>query len=207
MILTASTCVRALNMAALNRKTSFQIELAVGLAVFLSHGSTDKEARIMLSAAYSAAGYECTHVTGIDYKTVNRRMNATAKLFERLGGSVLAWAGKHDEDQLLSSICLGLEPYEFFGVQDVLRFCAPERVLPSRPRMEVKPAPDAIAPPPTTGQDGIREMFRRASDQGQRVEVGHLAVVIPQEATRMELMELARRLLEIAANTKDLLTA
>jgi len=204
MILTIATCIRALNRAALNRKTAFQIELAVGLAVFLSYGDTAKQARQMLSEAYNSAGYECLHVTGIDYKTVNRRINATAKLFEKL--PVAVWAGSHSEDRLLSALCLGLEPYEFFSVQDVLRYCGTQQVLPSRPALQVKPAPEAIAPP-TTGQDAIRNMFRRASDQaGERVDVGPLHLVIPDEATQGDLLALAARLIEMA-QSKELLTA
>lgn len=214
MILTINTCARALNTAALNRKSAFQVELAVGLAVFLSYGSTDKDAREMLNNAYATAGYECIRVSGMDYKTVNRRINATAKLFEKLHKSVTAWAGKHSEDKLITSLCRGLEPYEFMSVQDVVRYCSPERALPKRQTaLSVKPNADAISAPtptpaPTTGQDSIRAMFRRASDHvpegSRRVEVGHLSVVIPPEATKDDLMELARTLLEMA---KDLLTA
>lgn len=207
MILTITTCARALNNAALNRKSAFQMELAVGLAVFLSYGSTDKEAREMLTNIYATAGYECTRVTGMDYKTVNRRINATSKLFEKLHKSVTAWAGKHGEDRLLAALCLGLEPYEFMSVQDVLRYCSPDRALPKRQTvLSVKPNADAISAP-TTGQQVIRDMFRRASDHvpegSRRVEVGPLSVVIPPEATKDDLMELARTLLEMA---KDLLT-
>lgn len=207
-LISAETCVAALNIAAFNRKTAFRVEMAVGLAVFLVHGGAGRDARRMLSKAYNSAGYECVQVTGIDYKTVNRRINATAALYEKL--PVKTWAGKHSENNLLAALCAGLEPYEFYGVRDVQRYCSPEKVLP--PRRQIVPAPDVLAPGANhTGQDAIKAMFRRASDQvaegARRVEVGHIAVVIPAETTREELVVMARKLLEMAAETKELLTA
>lgn len=201
MILTIDTCIRTLYGAAMNRRTAFQTELAVGLAVFLAHGSTDKPARAMLCGAYNAAGYDCVASTGMDYKTVNRRINATACLFEKL--PVVLWAGKHKEDKLIVSLFNGLAPYEFFTVQDVMRFCSPERYLPTRQPISITPDPDALTAP-GSGQQTINDMFRRAEDRGRRVESGHLHFVIPEDATRDELVALATKLLEIAG---ELLTA
>lgn len=212
ILLTAETCVEALNMAAINRKTAFRIELAVGLGVFLANGGAGHDAKRLLNQAYASAGYECLLVTGIDYKTVNRRINATADLYDQLHASVAKWAGKHGNKELLSALCVGLEPYQFFTVKDVQRYCHPSRTLPPvRTTTPVVPAYDAMDIPVATGQEVITQMFRRASDQmtegAKRVEVGHLTLVIPQETTVDELISLARQLLDMASESKELLTA
>lgn len=209
ILLSAETCVQALNAAAINRKTAFRVELAVGLGVFLAHGGASRDARRMLNQAYASAGYECATVMGIDYKTVNRRINATADLFETL--PVAKWVGKHSEDALLSALCLGLEPYEFFTVKDVQRYCAPERTLPPVRAVPIVPAYDALDAPVATGQEVISQMFRRAGDQVQdgerRIEAGHLELRIPKDTTLDEIMGLVRQLLDIASESKELLTA
>lgn len=203
MKLSIETCADALRGAAMNRKAAFQTELAVGLAVFLHAGDTTPEARTNLCAAYAGAGYQCLTTSGIDYKTINRRINATAELFHRV--PVATWAGKHSELLLLKAITLGLEPYELLNVQDVVRFCNPQK-LPPKTR-SVEPHTGILAGP-TTGQGKVIDLFRRAADavaKGARhVETKHLALMVPDSASRDELIELAGKLLAMA---NELLTA
>lgn len=201
MKLSIETCISALTRALLNRRTAFQLELAVGLAVFLTQGGAGRDGRVMLCEVYAAAGYQCTSVTGIDYKTINRRINATATLYERL--AVAKWAGKHVEGDLIQAICIGVAAYEFYGVADVQRFC---QVDPTPP---VQGEPLRVTPNPAilTGQSKVIEQFRRAADKpGRHVETSHLTVTIPDGTPRNELIELARKLLELA-DAKELLTA
>lgn len=193
--LTAETCISALNVAALNRRNAFRVELAVSLGVFLVNGGTGRDARKLLNAVYAGAGYECHTSSGFDYKTINRRINVAAELFERL--PVAKWVGKHSENELLSSLCVGLEPYEFCGVRDIQRYCQPDRKLPPRRQIEITPAPEVLSVPEPAP----------SPQPGRRVEVGHLALVIPPDATSEELIAMARRLLEIASEPKELLTA
>lgn len=201
MNLTIETCANALTHAALNRKLILQLELAVGLCVFALHGSTDRDGRTMLNAAYAAAGYRCTHISEMDYKTVNRRINATASLFEQL--PILKWVGELSEIDAIRAVCDGLEPYELFTIQDVLRYAAPQKV---RPQLAVKPNADILAGP-TTGQQIIAQQFRRAVDQpGQTIHTDHLQLTIPHGTPRAELIDMAMQLMALA-KANELLTA
>lgn len=209
MKLSIETCVTALNSAAMNRRAAVQLELTVGLAVFHAHGGAGKEARQALNEAYAAAGYRCLQATEMDYKTINRRINAAADLYENL--PVAKWAGKHGEDAMLQSIHTGLVPYEFFTIADVLRFCTP----PAKEGAPVKAQPHQtiLSPssnPGTTGQDKVIAQFRRAADQvahgARHVETPHLAITIPKDTSPEEMIEMAMKLLELA-KAKDLLTA
>lgn len=210
--LSVETCAKALNTAAINRKSAFQTELSVGLAIFLVVGGTHKEARRVLCETYAAAGYQCLRPVDMDYKTVNRRINATADLFNKV--QVKSWAGKHSEGDMLRAIYIGLEPYELLTVADVQRFCNPPKKH-AAPTV-VKPHAAVLSGPSTpsnnhTGQAKVVEMFRRAADQVQKgadhIETKHLALVIPANATRDELIQMAQKLLALAEKKKELLTA
>jgi len=201
MKLTIEVCATALAHAALNRKMILQLELAVGLCVFALHGSTDREARAMLNAAYAAAGYHCTHINEMDYKTVNRRINATASLFENL--PIKKWVGHLSDMDAIKAVCEGLEPYELFTIQDVLRYAAPAKV---RPKLAVKPNA-TILTGPTTGHDKVVQQFRRAVDQpGQTLTTEHLQMTIPHGTPRAELIDMAMQLMTMA-KANELLTA
>lgn len=210
MKLSIETCVQALNNAALNRKAAMQLELSVSLGVFLVHGGASKEAKQALTETYAAAGYRCIRANEMDYKTVNRRVNAAALLYENL--PVTKWAGKHGEGALLQSIHMGLSPYEFYTISDVLRFCTPA-AKPTGPKVEAEPHGTILTPTPhqrTTGQDKVIAQFRRAADQvakgARHIETPHLALMIPEGTTPEEMIEMAMKLLELA-KAKDLLTA
>lgn len=198
------TCVAEMTRAALNRKAALQIELAVGLAVFL----TAEDPKVTLCEVYANAGYQCLLPSGIDYKTVNRRINATGDLFKFVTADRIGkWTGKHSEDKMIAAIVLGLEPYEIVGIADVQRLQLP---LKTKVGAYTRAAPHTgILKGPTTGQDGIKEMFRRASDQapGVRVATEHLTLIIPEGITSAELVEMASSLLNLAKEKrKELLT-
>jgi hypothetical protein len=204
MNLTADTCARVLNAAAMNRKQAIQLELAVGLAVFQLHGNSGKDARTMLMGAYSAAGYRCTHINEMDYKTINRRVNATAALFEKL--PVAAWVGKLNDADAIKSICIGLEPYELFTISDVQGYCNPAKRRAPRARVEARPHVDILAGP--SGHEKVIEQFRRAADTPVRtVSTEHLTLAIPSGTPREEIIDMASQLLALAKeNNKELLT-
>lgn len=210
MLLTIETCTTALRASATNYKAAIQLELAVGLAVFHMHGGTNREARSMLVAAYAATGWECTRITETDYKTVNRRINATAALYEKV--PVAKWVGQLTEMDVIQAICFGLEPYELYTIQDVLRFSSPDR---AQRRIQVKPSHDILTGPQPTenhsGQHKVMQQFRRASDQvGEgvtTVATDHMSLVIPEGTPREELIELAMQIMALAKNNeKELLT-
>lgn len=200
------TCVAEMNRAALNRKAALQIELAVGLAVFM----TSDEPKTTLCEVYANAGYQCLLPSGIDYKTVNRRINATAELFRFLTADRLGkWVGRHSEDKMIAAIVLGIEPYEIVGIADVQRLSLPMMTRVSAHNRTIVQPHAAVLKGPTTGQDGIREMFRRASDQepGRRVATEHLTLIVPEVITAAELVEMASGLLNLAKEKRaELLT-
>ena len=207
MKLSLTACAEALAHAALNRKAALQVELAVGLAVFAMHGDTSKEARAMLNDAYAAAGYFCRHINEPDYKTINRRINATASLYEKL--PISKWIGRLADYDAIKAVCEGLEPYELFTVQDVLRYAAPAKVPPC---VAVRPAGGLLAGPDQpahTGQNGVMDQFRRATDNALRhLHTEHMQLSIPEGVPRAELIEMAMQLMTLAKESeKQLLTA
>lgn len=206
MRLTLDTCTSALTAAAINHKAAIQLELAVGLAVFHLYNGTNKDARKMLVQAYALAGWQCQKFADPDYKTVNRRINATASLYEKV--PVAKWIGHLQEMDIIQAICEGLEPFQLYTIQDVLRYAAPHKVQGKT--LAVEPAHDVLAGPigsNHTGQERIMQQFRRASDhieEGARVlATDHISVVIPKDASREELRELALKLFALAEANKD----
>lgn len=213
MLLTLDTCTAALSCAASNHKAAIQLELAVSLAVFHMNGGTSRDARSVLNGVYSSSGWQCAHFTDPDYKTVNRRINAAASLYEKV--PVGKWVGNLAEMEVIKAICEGLAPYELYTIQDVLRFAAPQKVQATK--AAVNPANDILSGPAThnnahTGQDRVMQQFRRASDQRKagvrRVSTDHLTLDVPKDVSHEELMEFAAMLLSLAKDDqKELLTA
>lgn len=198
MNITIETCIDALTIAVMNRRGAIQIELAVGLAVFHSHGGTNRDARRLLAEVYASTGYQCLTITDPDYKTINRRINATAELYEKL--PVDKWVGKLTEQNMLRALQEGLKPYEFLSYSDVARFCQP--AIPERPApVHVAPATEMLAPTSNhTGQQKVVNMFRRAADQqdSKLIETDHMVVAVPASATPSEIIEVAMQLLALA---------
>ena len=162
----------------------------------------------MLVGVYSSAGWQCTRFADPDYKTVNRRINATASLYEKV--PVAKWVGTLTGMDVIEAICEGLDPYELYTIQDVLRYAAPQKVR--QQKVQVQPATDILAGPTEgatmTGQERIMQQFRRATDQAvARLATEHLSVAIPKDVTREEILELAMQLVSYAKDSeKELLT-
>lgn len=78
--------VAALAQAAGFSKASIDLEMAVCLSIFAESGEANLAAKKEVLAAYSGAGWKCDTHTGDDYKTVSRRLNAAAALFDKMGG-------------------------------------------------------------------------------------------------------------------------
>lgn len=211
--ITVEVCIKALSNAAMSRRAALQTELAVGLAIFLTQGGTEKAARTMLVEAYASAGNACLSPADDDYKTVNRRINATADLFNKIGmRAIKKWAGKHDDDQLIAAMVEGLRPYELWTVYDVQRYAStrPDTTVDSTPAPTaapsgVKPHTAILTGPQSnaTGQEKIVGMFRRAADQvakgADHIETEHLALMVPKDVDVDELVSMAQKILAMAA--------
>lgn len=208
MKLTVETCIDAISVAVLNRRGALQIELAVGLALFHEHSGASRDARRILCEVYASSGYQCLNIQDSDYKTINRRINATADLYEKL--PIVKWIGKLYEQDMLRAVQLGLQPYEFLSYADVVRFCEPTAAS-VQPKTKVPPAPDVLQPTSNhTGLQKVTEMFRRAGDElakdARHIETEHLVLVIPQVTTRAEMIDLAMKLLEMAKAVDNMVT-
>lgn len=202
--LSMSTCVEMINAAAMSKIAAFQIELSVGLAVFQNYGLVDRTSKNTLCDIYQSSGYQCVRPHDSDYKTVNRRINATAELFVKFGPSNIAkWVKSADEKAYILAISEGIQQYDLYSPADVYRFCRPAK----EPATLVQVSPhQTILAGPTTGHDKVVQLFRRAADLAAKganhIETENLALVIPKTATRDELVEMAMRILELAESMK-----
>lgn len=207
MLLTVETCAVALRAAATNYKAAIQLELSVGLAVFHMQGGTSNDARSMLKSVYAAAGWSCMRFADDDYKTVNRRINATASLYEKV--PVAKWVGHLSDMDVIQAISEGLAPYELYTIQDVLRYSTPSKrkydKTPVAPSHDILSGP--VAPTQHTGQERVMQQFRRVSDQAgegmRRLSTEHLSVSIPKDIGRDELIDLAMQLMSLAKNNEE----
>ena len=87
--LSAQTCVEMIQHSDLTRRDALRVEIAVGLGLFYQSGRVTKDSKDMLTQVYAESGYDCLLTDGKDYKTINRRVNNSAILFERLGYNLL----------------------------------------------------------------------------------------------------------------------
>lgn len=135
---TTATCISAISTAALSRRFAFFLEMSVCLAVYLSWGRTSREAKQDLYKIFDAAGIPCSDQYSEFYKTVNRRINAAAFLFDKLGIEVVReLAGGNSEMLMLNSVAKGLEQYGFTSLNGLLAFCGRPVALPKRPEAKI----------------------------------------------------------------------
>lgn len=79
------SCVTALEKALGFGKSALHLEIAVSLSIFaFSPNGADRESKRHAMEIYKEAGFD-TNPEGEDYKTVNRRINAAAALYEKQG--------------------------------------------------------------------------------------------------------------------------
>lgn len=120
---------QAIANAALSRRAALQMEMCVSLLHFTQEtDGADTTGKANLKAIYNAAGYDCLAKVDRDYKTVNRRINAMAKLFDKLGSSLVnGWiADKGDTEATLNYIATELDTYAFYTLDDVHEYVGVE---------------------------------------------------------------------------------
>lgn len=133
---------QAIANAALSRRAALQIELAVSLIHFTQeNGGTDSTGKANLKAVYAGAGYLCMTKADRDYKTVNRRLNAMAKVFDKMGSSLVnGWiAGKGDTESTINYVVTELAAYGFDTLDDVMDYVGVETNRTRTPRQPVAP--------------------------------------------------------------------
>lgn len=131
--------------AALIQSTGFkssrlglQIEIAVGILTYAQE-TTSSTGKAFLKSVYHGAGYDCMQKFGRDYKTVNRRLNRIAKLFDFLGlDEIIQWYDKdNNQKERIAKIAERLADYGFDKFDDVADFVG---VNSGRTRARSEPA-------------------------------------------------------------------
>lgn len=196
-------------------RDALQLELAVGLSLFAAKADASKAnlvAKKALRDVYAKAGYSCATPLGEDYKTVMRRINVAADLFQFVGGreAINEWITSVRPAQQVATIMEQLKQYNFSGINSVLAYIG-KPVSTKRPREGVATGP--ANPPPQTGMSEADKLVVQAVDQhisarrlaeaqgipaGRIFEHGHVAVGIPFAATYDEVVALAMDLMTFA---------
>jgi hypothetical protein len=83
--LSMQTYVDALEKAMGFTKASITLEMAVCMSVYASYGEASLAAKKEVMLVYQNAGYATATHKDADYKTVSRRLNAAAALFDKIG--------------------------------------------------------------------------------------------------------------------------
>ena len=191
--LSIETCVSALSNAALSRKLALQIEIAVSFGIFTVAGNSDREARQTLCDAYATAGYQCLTADDIDYKTVNRRVNATADLFNAISlRTVRKWIGHNCEQSMLAAIVEGLRPYEIQSIADAQRYCLPPPAVNTDTSVPV-----AVKPHHSVlhiGQKKVLGLFQRGA---VNIQTSHLMLTVPNDTNKAELLDMVAKILSM----------
>lgn len=200
-----SSCVRALEKALGFGRSALYLEVAVSLAMFAaSPTGADLATKRVVMGIYSRAGFN-TDVDGEDYKTVNRRINASAALFHKLGReAVLNAMHGLREGKAIESLCSYLGGFNFSGINAVLEY-AGKPVKKVEPRIEGRASGEHVAEAATTGE---RIEARRArqpqpavvvdNTDGTIVFAGKLSIVVPSDATVAEVRVMVAKLSEFA---------
>jgi hypothetical protein len=131
--------------------------------------------RETLLTIYNGAGWQCDKPGAIDWRAVNRRITASLALYDFMEktGDVTSIAEGHKGADLVDAFRPAIAALKVKSINEVL--LATDRVRPPR-----KNAPAAPV-------------------EGQRIDVGHLHLIIPKDATRDELIALATQLMTMAA--------
>lgn len=174
-----NTCVKSISNVTISRRGLLQLELAVGLAVFMDSGVTNKASKNLLNEVYHRAGYDCMDSSGKEYKNVNRRIQASAGLFGKIGLEVINhWADQTKESKLLQAIAHGLVEFKFESLDDVHDYVG------RKSNRTVKAA---------GGAAGVA-----AEKNPFDISVGKTVVHIPKGLSEAELIELASKILALA---------
>jgi hypothetical protein len=210
---TPAACVRALEKAIGFAKSALHLEVAVALAMFASSDAgVDKEVKRKIMEVYTQAGFS-TSPTGSDYKTVNRRINASAALYVKMGRhAVLSAMGGLHEGKAIDSLREFLaDEFNFNGINAVLAVAGKpvkQTNTPEQALIRAAKVGQATTVTPKAGEEtamaatvGERIAQRRAEDAGMVViATANLHVAIPRTTTKTEVQELAMLLMDFAAH-------
>lgn len=183
--LSAMTCVDLMTQAMQSRREALRTEISVALGVFFEAGRTSLEAKDILYQVYCRVGYDCIPSDRPDYKTINRRVNNAAMLFDKVGYEVIKkWVGKATEYDLIGKLREHVVGLNINSMDELLVFCG----KPSR----------RIGSGLVVGEDGFVGDQKSDSSERFRIDTSKIHWVVPKETTPQELMEFAGRIMAVA---------
>jgi hypothetical protein len=162
---------KAMHEVGVHTATALEIELAIGLAVMHETSPSKRLGRETLLTIYAGAGWQCDKPGALDWRKVNRHITASIALYDKfMENDVAELATKHKAGELVDALRPMIKALKVKSVNEVLLAC--EKVRPPR-----KPTPHV---------------------EGQRIDAGHLHLVVPKSATREDMLALATKLMELA---------
>lgn len=183
--LSFNTCAKSITNVNISRRGLLALEMAVGLAIFLDFGAANRAAKQMVMDVYAKAGYECQNHEGKDYKTVRRRIDASAGLFGKITDEVIAkWIEGKSENKLLQAVAQEVSKLNFNSMEDILDYLGRPNSRTNQ-RQQNADARESSGPNPYD------------------IEVGDGKMVhIPRSLSEAELIELAQKILVLAEEVK-----
>lgn len=208
---TSASCVRALEKAVGFGRSALYLEVSVSLAIFASSSTgADRATKRVVMDIYSQAGFDVSH-TGPHYKTVNRRINASAALFDKLGAKAVSIAMRGmREGKAIESLSSYLgETYKFDSINAVLEFVGKPVEQTNTPEVRAaRSAKEAAENNAVAVGINARIEQRRAErnkeiqqdllDDATIVSAGQLSLVIPRDCTSAEIRAMVAKLNDFA---------
>jgi hypothetical protein len=194
------TAVKAISQSMVAGRKALRTELAVCLAIFAAKGDTSKEAKEIVTKVYSQAGYEVADSNSRHYKTVNRRVNASASLFEKVGvGAIAKWVDGTEEQKMIEAIVKGLDEYKFDSMDDVLDFIGKSS---NRKASASAAANDAQAQGKAAAaqKEGEKDKasIKVKEVPMQHFAVGRVKVDLPEAMAAADMLKLAAKIIDAA---------
>jgi hypothetical protein len=212
---TPDSCVRALEKSLGFGKSALRIEVGVALAIFASSSTgADLATKRRVMEIYQLAGYEVEN-RGKDYKTVHRRMKASADLYNMVGRDAVLTAMRGLRDaKAIDSLTqhLGNE-YKFDSINSLLEFVGKPVAQTNTPEVRAARAAKELAELNNQTHSlsiGERMEARQAERQKQLAEdsdgiivsAGKLSLVVPRDITPDEVMAMVAKLTDFADRLK-----
>lgn len=136
-------------------RDALNTELAVSLLFYAAHNEQTDEPVVKLPVKkglrgiYEKAGYQCKDASGEDYKTVARRIGASAEFYRHQGGveTLRDWLADVQPRLQVEKLAERLAEYKFSGINAVLEYVGKPPVKGNRHPKLATPQPEAQATP------------------------------------------------------------
>lgn len=222
-----ATFISAITNATMSYKYALQLELATGLVLFAEAGEANRDSKRALQQVYISAGYDCADQYKQDYKTIRRRIDASATLFDWMEiDTILKLIDNRAEMNAIMAVVQHLEQYNLKGINSVLALCGKPVILKrekpadgddnKQPKGEAKKTHSvkeyqqkqkeaSASNAPANEKEGQQASSReqQAAEGTRFLNTEHIRVEIAASATKAELMDIAMKMLAIANALPD----